>query len=278
MKRNALLRALCAVLCAAMLLGALAVSLPATVAAPAEAVSAEAPARPVSSTPNFFDTVVDFFFRNFGFIGFVFDPYQFTIINQKPVFQWGLGFNDIYDVFPWVVNVWADTIRCEFNYKGQDWRIQLWKGGYGVFLATGGEIGIYTKPEGLAVEHYNAPLSQSDWLYLKYTIYNRGQKLFTRPSPYLAGDEGPYWWAPGYKVLSICTDFLSSPRKNVIMDATIELKDKEMARLFIGALKDKGFTQLKQGKLALSTPEKYQLLSDGKSVRLIWQNINESWF
>ena len=269
MKRNACIRILCAVLCA-VVLGASAAPLPAAAPAPQ--------ARPVASSPGFFDTVVDFFFRNFGFIGFIYDPYQGTIINQKPVFQWGLGFNNVYDVFPWVVNVWADTIRCEFNYDSKDWRIQLWKGGYGVFLATGGEIGIYTKPVGLPVEHYNAPVSQSEWLYLTYTIYNRGKKLFTRPSPKLAGDEGPYWWAPGYKVLSFCTDFLSSPRRNVVMDAAIELHSAEMARLFIGALKEKGFAALEAGSLSLSTPEKYQLLSDGKTVRLIWQNVNEGYF
>ncbi len=269
MKRKLLTRILSVALCASMLLSFSALSPTASAAPAAQADNKSEGSREIT----------DFFFRNFGFIGFIFDPYQFTIINQKPVFQWGLGFNELYDVFPWVVNVWADTLRCKFNYKGEDYLIQLWKGGYGVFLATGGEIGIYTKPEGLDIEHYNAPASQSDWLNLKYTIYNRGKELFTRPSPYLTGDEGPYWWAPGYKVLSICTDFYSSPRANVIMDATIELKDNEMAKLFIGQLKEKGFKALKKGAtMSISTPETYVLLSDKKSVRLVWQNVNEGWY
>ncbi|MCL2105909.1 MAG: DUF4474 domain-containing protein [Oscillospiraceae bacterium] len=273
MKRHALTRVLCTVLCAAMLLGVSAPSLSVS-AAPASATAQQA-----NSGPGILRTMVDFFFRNFGFLGFIFDPYQFTIINQKPVFQWGLGFNEVYDVFPWVVNVWADTIRCKFNYEGRDWLIQLWKGGYGLFLATGGEIGIYTKSERFIIEHYNAPVSQNDWLNLEYTIYNKGEKLFTRPSPYLTGDEGPYWWAPGYKVLSICTDFLSSPRKNVIMDATIEFKDKKMAQLFIDQLKEKGFKPLAKGAtMSIKTPETYLLMPNGKSVRLVWQNLNEGWF
>jgi len=273
---------------------------------PAPVVPAEpAVQAPISSNP--FRNATDWFFRTFGFIGFILDPYQFTIINQKPVFQFLLGFNDFYDMFPWVVNVWADTLKCEFNYAGKDWRIQLWKGGYAVCLATGGEIGIYNKPEGQSVDHYSAPSSQNDWMYLTYTIYNRGKKLFTRPSPKLGGDEGPYWWCPGYKILSICTDFMSNPRKNVVMDATIQLHSPEMARLFIASLEKKGFRPLVEAplpedppedpgedenedeniasiqmagiqaepQLSLSTPERYVLLPDGKSVRLIWQNKNE---
>jgi len=269
MKRNAFTRILCTILCAAMLLGASTVALSAS-AAPAANTTA-------APQPSFFARAIDFVFRNFGFFGFVLDPYQMTIINQKPVFQFGLGFNNIYDIFPWMVNVWADTVVCEFNYAGKDWRIQFWKGGYGVFFATGGEIGVYTKPVNFPVGHYNAPLSQSDWLNMKYTIYNRGKELYTRPSPYLVGDEGPYWWASGYKILSICTDFFSSPRSNVVMDATLELKDNRMAQLFVEEMKAAGFTELKSGRLGLNTPDRYQVIG-GKSVRFIWQNINEGWY
>ena len=292
MKQNTLIRALCALLCAALFIGTFSVLFSAVgAAAPGldevaqlddeafllddEATDAELVDAEAVPSLNIFRRGIDWFFRTYGFLGFIFDPYQFTVINQKPVFQWVLGFNDFYDVFPWVVNVWADSIKSEFNYAGKDWRIQLWKGGYGVCLSTGGEIGIYNKSQNMPGEHYACPVSQNDWMYLKYTIYNRGQELFTRPSPYLTGDEGPYWWAPGYRILSICTDFMSSPRKNVVMDATITLHSAEMAQIFIGTLKAKGFSELTQGNLGLRTPEKYKLLSDGRSVRLIWQNINE---
>lgn len=274
MKRKPFIRILCVVLCTAMLLSTSVLALP--VSAANESAAAQTAA---AEEPSWFKRAFDSFFRNFGFIGFILDPYQFTIINQKPVFQWLLGFNDFYDIFPWVMNVYADTIKCEFTYEGKDWRIQLWKGGYAVFLATGGEIGIYNKSENNPLGHYNCPASQDDWLFLEYTIYNRGKKLYTRPSPYLIGDEGPYWWAPGYKILSICTDFLSSPRKNVIMDATIQFKSKEMATLFVNELKLKGFTLMNPNtSLSIETPEKYKMENGGKSVHLIWQNINESWY
>ena len=284
MKRNTLVRILCAVLSAALFLGTFSVLFSAVHAAPApeeavpanvEFVDADTVLPQLDPIANLLKGALDWAFHTFGFIGFIFDPYQFTIINQKPVFQWALGFNDLYDIFPWVVNVWADSIKSEFNYGGKDWRIQLWKGGYGVFFATGGEIGIYNKPENVPGAHYACPVSQDDWLYLNYSIYNKGEKLYTRPSPYMDTDNGPYWWAPGYRILSLCTDFYSSPRKNVVMDATITFKSAEMAQAFIGTLKAKGFTELRQGSLGLRTPEKYQLKANGKTVQLIWQNINE---
>jgi len=284
MKRNTFLRALCVALCAALLLGTFAISFSAVDADEEEIIEAvvadEAPAAaPVAqaeSAPNVFARVFDWFFRTFGFIGFTLDPYQFTIINQKPTFQWLLGFNDFYDTMPWVVNVWADSFKTQFNYDNRDWRIQFWKGGYGVFFATGGEIGIYVKSESANVQHYGAPSDTKDWLDLSYTIYNRGKKLFTRPSPKLSGDVGPYWWATGYKILSICTDFYSSPRKNVIMDATLNLKNATMRDAFLAQLERNGFSELTSGSLGLDTPEKYVKMADGASVRFIWRNVNKS--
>jgi len=284
MKRHFSFRTLSIVLCVALFIGTFSVLFSAAnAAAPEEVVSSavllagdETDVAPQAEpAPNLLRGTLDWFFRTFGFVGFILDPYQFTIINQKPVFQFFLGFNDFYDTLPWVMNVWTDTIKCHFNYEGKDWRIQFWKGGYGLFFSTGGEIGIYTKPENQNLAHYNPPISQSDWLDLTFTIYNRGNKLFTRPSPYLTGDEGPYWWASGYRILSICTDFLSNPRKNVVMDATINFKNTEMASLFLGELIAKGFTELTQGELGLGTPERYQVSANGRSVQFIWQNINE---
>ena len=308
MKRNTFIRVLCAALCAAVFLGTFTILFSAvdaagdptdevavteevtaepaggdddgeevTIAPPPaadndeEVLETEVAAAPTASNP--LTGVFDWFFRTFGFMGFTFDPYQFTIINQKPTFQWLLGFNDFYDTMPWVVNVWADTMKCHFNYEGKDWRVQFWKGGYGVFFATGGEIGIYNKSENQNLEHYTAPVSQGDWLDLTFSIYNKGNKLFTRPSPQLSGDVGPYWWATGYKILSICTDFLSRPRKNVVMDATLNFKSAAMAELFVGELEAKGFTELAVGDLGLGTPEKYQ--ANGQSVRFIWQTVSE---
>ena len=333
MKRNSLFRTLCIALCVTVLLSTFAILFSAEsitlaeIAEEAEILDAEAPeaeapapsaleAAPADGeeeaflqadeSTNAFGKLFDWFFSTFGFIGFVYEPRQGYLYNQAPVFQWFLGFNNIYDIFPFVMNVYADTIKCHFEYEEKDWRIQLWKGGYGIFLATGGEIGIYTKAKNMPIEHYSSA-GLNDWLNLTFTIYNKGSKLFTRPL-------GKYWWCTGYKPLAFCTDFLANPRRNVVMDTTIELKSAGMAEAFIKSLKDKQFTQLlpqvidlcacggycEDGdchcdcngeckgvcdacgtrttapELSLSTPDSFIL--DGKTVRIIWQNKNEGWY
>jgi hypothetical protein len=276
MKRNVLLRTLCIVLCAVMLVGTMsAMTIPVSANTTASATAQ------ADNNPGVFRRFFDSIFRNFGLIGFVLDPHQFTMLNQRPAFQWILGFNEIYDVFPWVMNVWTDSIRVTFNYDNRDWLIQFWKGGYGMFLATGGEIGIYTRVLNFPIKHYNAPISQRDWMDITMHIYNRGERIFTRPSPYMTGDTGPYWWVSGYRLMSFCTDFLRSPRANVVMDATLELHSAEMARLFIAELEDKGFTRLAPGStMNNTTADTYMLLpnTNDRSVRLIWRYANEGWF
>jgi len=286
MKRNAFIRALCVALCAALLLGTFAGLSASAVGNKTEAVAGvpaevlAAAAEPAAAQePSVWAKIVGFMFRTFGFIGFTLDPYQFTVFNQTPTFQLFLGFNDFYDYLPWVVNVWTDTFRCHFNYDGEDWRVQCWKGGYGLFLATGGELGIYNKKETLKVKHFNAPLDDRDKWFQEgttYTIYNKGEKLFTRPCPPpMDGDVGPWWWMPGYKILSLCTDFLSHPRKNVVMDANLAFKDAEMARLFAEQLAEKGFT-LAGGALSPTgtiTADQYKV--NGNQVHFVWQNISE---
>jgi len=283
MKRNTFIRALCAALCAALLLGTFAITFSAVGSEPQVLAAAnETPAAQTEDDePGFLAQALGFVFRTFGFIGFTLDPYQFTIINQTPTFQWLLGFNDLYDMFPWVMNVWTDHFTCQFNYGGKDWRIQFWKGGYALFLATGGEIGIYNKPENQNLEHYACPVSQDDWMFLEYTIYNKGNKLFSRPSPRLDGDgDIAYWWATGYKILSLCTDFFSKPRTNVVMEAALPFQNVEMRTAFINALPSE-FKPLEEGKtLSLSTPERYKLgtmttkRGEQPCVRFIWQNVS----
>jgi len=293
MKRNTFIRALCVALCAALFLGTFAILFTAVAAAEDEVEAAAvvlveenedeaaepaaaAPVVQAEEAPNFLVGALDWFFRTFGFFGFTLDPYQFTIINQKPSFQWLLGFNNLYDTFPWVMNVWTDHFTCYINnFEGKDWRLQFWKGGYGLFLATGGEIGVYTKSPNQSIQHYGAPVL-GDWLdIVEFSIYNRGKHLFTRPSPRLSGDVGPYWWVSGYRILSLCTDFFSSPRKNVVMDATINFKSVEMAQLFVASLPS-AFAELTEGAMSRSNPEKYTI--DGQVVRMIWQNVNQGMY
>lgn len=367
MKRSKIVRALCVVLCAALFLGTFAAAYSAqepeeseaqavlleettqAVEGPAEPETASvalAGDKPAATQATGINGVVDWFFRTFGFLGYVFSPTDQYFYNQRPAFQWLGGFNELYDTFAFIANVYADTMRCKFVYEGKEWNIQFWKGGYAVCLATGGEIGVYTRPLDRYVAHYDSA-AVGDWLNISMSIYRRGSRLFTHPMSE-DGQNDPAgetaknkktWWKTGYK-LQLCTDFLGKPRGDEVMDATIELKTPDMAKAFIGALKGNGFTDKTpvappedpcectgcecadcsdcEGTCACSAcipvvapapglqaaaatgetadlqaaitsdanyhlvgidkPESFVLLTDNKSVRLIWRFRSEGWY
>lgn len=262
-------RILSILLCAAMLLGAFSVAISAQ--EPAEAaivLEEEAPATLAQDEPTG-SKFWEYFFKIFGFLGYLYEPNEGYVYNRQPTWNWLGGFNALYDALTFTAHVYADVIKIKFNYEGKDWMIQCWKGGYAVCLSTGGEIGVYNKSETSSVDHYGAAV-MDDWLKMSMTIYNKNARLLTRPFE-------KYWWCTGY-ALSICTDFLSRPRKNVVMDTTIELKDAAMAELFAAELAAKGFQQIDNAAdLGLGNTDKFVMLDD-ITVRFTWQKITESWY
>ena len=209
---------------------------------------------------------VDKFFKDVGFMQYHYEPWDNYIYNEKYAFQWFFGFNEVYDDFMFLANVYADTIRCKFRYGDKDWLVQLWKGSYGVMLATGGEIGIYNKPKCDPVEHYFSAC-EKDWIGMGFTVYNSGKELFTRPFD-------KYWWATGYYI-SYLQGFYAKPRVHCVMTAKLELKNEEMAALVANCLAEKGFRPAKSPP-GHDRPERYCLR--GNKVYLSWRDVTESSF
>lgn len=59
--------------------------------------------------------------------------------------QW--GFCDYMDEMASTMGMDLDTKITTFNYDGQEFRLQLWKGTYGYDSAVGGEFGLYSRPD-----------------------------------------------------------------------------------------------------------------------------------
>jgi hypothetical protein len=210
--------------------------------------------------------MTDGFFETVGFLQFHYQPWENYIYNEKYAFQWLFGFNKAYDDLAFVANCYADTVRCKFNYDGKDWLIQFWKGSYGIFLATGGEIGAYNKPETLPGEHFFAA-KKTDWIRMEMAIYNKGNLIFTRPMD-------DHWWCTGYAP-GYLEGFGKKPRTNCMMMAKVQLKDAQMASQLAKALQDKGFMPLNQDP-SVDTPDSFFLKGD--TVAMCWKNITESWY
>ncbi|MDR2525129.1 MAG: DUF4474 domain-containing protein [Oscillospiraceae bacterium] len=205
----------------------------------------------------------DLFWSGFVFLSYMYSPREGYFYTETEPFQRYFGFNKLYDDFAFVANCYIDTIRCKFTYGGKDWLVQLWKGAYGIVLFTGGEMGIYSKPTGRALEHYDS-VKRNDWIGMEMAIYRKDKLLFARSME-------SAWWLTGFG-WGTCPNFLSRPRKDCVMEAKLNFQNEEMARLYAAELAEKGF--VRSDSISLATPDSYK--RSGTQVHVMWKYITES--
>lgn len=176
------------------------------------------------------------------------------------------GYNKLYDWGAQLIDFSIDTKRMKFNYDGKDYMIQIWKGQYisGEIGTVGGEVGIYTRPEGksAANSHYNCA-GTDDELYMELTIFwdEAGDGNFL---PQLTRNYGRHWWETGYVDGQLANIKDSTPLRLL---SHITFKDEEQAIGFENALIENGFA--KSEKFNPLAPNTFR--RDGKDVIYIWQ-------
>jgi hypothetical protein len=204
----------------------------------------------------------EYVFGVIGFLQYVYDFDQDFITNQKDAFQHMFGYNEVYDTFAWVANVYADTIHGVFQYDGREWLLQVWKGAYGMFLAVGGEIGLYSKPIDREIDHYDS-VDQPDWIKMEMSVYYQDELQFTKPF-----DE--YWWCTGFKV-KYFPNHLTWPHNAVTMLAKLEFDNEEMAQLYTEAMEAKGFKNQSDVVYA----DRDAVSRSGTTVHLVWTDLSD---
>lgn len=151
--------------------------------------------------------------------GYKYDEEQDIYYTDVEAWQRNFGFADIYDSAAVFTNMWYQTLKIDFNYNGLLWRLQWWKGQYGVL--EGAELGVYTKkPENVDSAFYRCAEDENLLeMYFEYyqtaSDYNAGKPLFIRY-------EQEHWWITGFK-FGTC-----DPTRNVVK-AVLIARDKEMA-------------------------------------------------
>lgn len=188
-----------------------------------------------------------------------FDKPWSTVLDS---WQKGFGYCDAYDIAAPAVGIFIDTLVSEFTYGDYDWRIQLWKGRYGI--SVGCEIGIYfcekdVVKKVLGKRWYNSytdtfPMS----IQLGYVVNGTIVKSF-----YLHDN---HWWLTGF-IYSPHTDelFPRKPHKStLVMTAVIELQDENMARLFCSHL------QAREKKPGQKTTGYFRCGYSGNIVTVEW--------
>ncbi len=194
--------------------------------------------------------------------GYEYDAAQGIFYTHLNPWQRYFGFTPIYDQAAPLTNMWYLTLKMDFLYGDFIWRLQWWKGQYGVL--EGAELGVYTKYPEDDGEFFKCA---ADEQLLRMTFdyyhslgdYNRGNILFTRA-------EQEHWWLTGFKFGVV------SPTKNVVR-ASLYAYDDEMAdkiELCLQNVKDangniNGFTKWYQG-----TTDMNFYIRTGNKFSVVW--------
>lgn len=165
-----------------------------------------------------------------GIFGYLYDPNEKCFYTASDPWQRMVGYNAIFDVCAPFTFIDFDTVRLDFPYEGKDWRIQLWKGQYGL-LFYGAEVGVYTKPQDRKLAHYNCA-SDEDLLNMEMIfLQNKNGKWVEKFSrPY-----GAYWWCTGFVPGNLFGNF-----DILKLDMRITMKDYTMLSGFTSALTKAG--------------------------------------
>ncbi len=176
-----------------------------------------------------------------GIFGYLFDPIELCFYTAADPWQRTVGYNPLFDILAPFTFINFDTVRLDFLYKEKDWRIQLWKGQYGL-LFYGAEVGVYTKPADRKLDHYNSA-SDEEMLMMEMTFQQKGTLFnkekwvdkFSRPYD-------SYWWCTGF-----IPGYLFGNFERIKLDMRITAKDYEMLSGLTAALKANGMDYTTKG-------------------------------
>lgn len=161
--------------------------------------------------------------------GFCFDVKQDIVVSLKENWQQKFGYSDLYDLGASSFNMVMDAEPILFDYQGKEYRIEFWKGQYGI--STGAEIGVY-------VHDYKS--HQKEGFYraaTKEECFQMGFLLFKKC--FLFAREDYTWWLTGFDVGKF-----SNP-KDLMLKVFIKFPNQEMMKAFIKSLLESGYTENK---------------------------------
>ena len=161
--------------------------------------------------------------------GFVFDCCQDIVISQSDSWQRNFGYMNLYDLKAPFLNMVFDAEPICFEYDCKQYRIEFWKGQYGI--TTGAEVGVYVREKDLKMpkSFYRAAnddecLDISFNLTKKCTLFSLCDKS---------------WWLAGFDV-----GLFSCP-KSLMMNVCICFPNDNMKEAFLKSLINSGYAKSK---------------------------------
>lgn len=196
--------------------------------------------------------------------GFTFDYCQDIVISKNDSWQRDFGYMDLYDLKAPFLNMVFDAEPICFEYDCKEYRIEFWKGQYGI--TTGAEVGIYVrdKHNPFKASYYRAA-HDNECLDISFKLIKRCD-LFSRCDN--------TWWLTGFDV------GLFSHPKDLVMDVCICFPDEGMLEEFLKALIDAGYSRSsiyvcdKAVCFQYCCPNNYKLNNRHKLIKCIAQIFN----
>lgn len=198
--------------------------------------------------------------------GYVYDAEQDIYYSTLNPWQRHFGFGEEYDQAAPYVSMKYTTIKADFDYDGLKWRLQWWKGQYGVLV--GAELGVYTKdPNDNSTTFYECAsdehlLDMSFEFYMNGKDYKAGNRLFYR-------EEQAHWWLTGFK-------FGYGNSRVFVVVATLKAFDSDMADAIetgFARLTGAGAGREKFVKLsAMNKTKADYYVRNGNTFTVVWQN------
>ena len=202
-------------------------------------------------------------------MGYDYDPNQGIFYTSLDNWQRQGNFVAHYDTAAHYINMNYKTIRIDFGpTEGYNWRMQLWKGEYGVF--GGCEAGIYTQNPDTNNMLYTGVddahmLQWESALYLNEADFKANNAWFYR-------EWQSHWWLTGFK------SGVVNPEE-IVMFLHVRMRSAQMANQFEEALLKSGFTNLGSGsflrKDAGSNLEVDSFKKLGTHFYIAWRDLGE---
>lgn len=157
-------------------------------------------------------------------LGYCYNQSQDIFSNTPDAWQKEYGYGTIYDRMAPLAGMVFDCKPVFFDYAEKTWRIEFWKGQYGI--NTGAEVGIY---------HADTLLPRSEWNTAIFSAATEAEspdvsmELFYKENP-VAKISGSQWWLTVFSVGQF------SDPKDLSLEISIRFPDFEMRNAFIDAL------------------------------------------
>ena len=170
--------------------------------------------------------------------GFVWNPTETReasagiFYSKRDALQRIAGYYDFYDRTTYMIAAFIDYEPIRFRYGNRDWKIELWKGRYGV--TVGGEIGIYVGQHITGTD--TASAEDKDMLHMQFQLVNK------RTSKEVFHREGTHWWLTGFKPCEPGT------HADLVMKAKIWFKDANMRNAMYDSMVRMGYAPVKEAK------------------------------